>query len=163
MNSPRDRDVGSSYQPNGSRELSRAFTPIGLVLGLGLAVGGVILIAWAAQSHDAAKYIPAGIVVTSWGLHFLLGFGTLVYYLARRPEIARRESAGLPTTISATDIDDYDVPLRNSITARFTLGMFTAGGHNETPLIRTTRALTILNYVVFIGAILWFIVAINAK
>jgi hypothetical protein len=159
-----EQNEHSDYRPNGSRALSRDFLPIGIALGLGLTAFGVhLVVQFVSASASAREWwsLSFGLLLVFWGLHFVVGYLTLAFYLARRPAIARRERAGLPTSISTTDIDHYDMPLRSSVTGRPTVDIFSTGGRKGTPLIALVRAVMKVNLFAFAAvALVVFVVGI---
>ena len=101
-----------SHQSAGMEWLSRAFVPIGIILGLILGTVSFALLSWAFEGGqvDAVRALVGG-GLGAWALMFLVPYGTLVYYAIKKQVLISRRGRGLPIDIVPEDIDDYSLPL----------------------------------------------------
>ena len=101
-----------TFQTDGMEQLSRAYVPIGVGLGviLGLVSIGVLGYAFRDEQVNAVgALIGAGL--GAWSLSFLVPYGTLIYYSIKKQVLLGRRERGLPVDIVPEDIDDYSLPL----------------------------------------------------
>jgi hypothetical protein len=134
-----------TYRSESTELLSRAFVPIGIMLGLLLASVSGALVSFAfrgEQFNSVAALVGGG--VGAWSLFFLVPYGTLVYYGIKKQVLLSRRDRGLPVDIVPEDIDEYAVPLRTVPgVARLIMGELSSG-NKATPLgMRRARVLTI--------------------
>ena len=101
-----------THQSEGMEQLSRAYVPVGIALGLilGLVSVGVLSYAFRDGQTDAVGVIVGG-ALGAWSLTFLVPYGTLVYYSIKKQVLLSRRGRGLPVDIVPEDIDDYSLPL----------------------------------------------------
>jgi len=101
-----------SHQSEGMESLSRAFVPIGIILGLVLATVSVAMLGYAFDHAPVNTVLAiAGGGVGAWGLTFLVPYGTLVYYQIKKQVLISRRNRGLPIDLVPEDIDHYALPL----------------------------------------------------
>lgn len=119
-----------SHQSEGMAQLSRAFVPVGIILGLVLGAVSVGMLRYGFRNGDV-EALPAiiGGAAGAWSLSFLIPYGTLVYYAIKKQVLIGRRNCGLPTDIVPEDIDDYALPLYMVPGAgRLFMGPLTSGG-----------------------------------
>ena len=100
-----------SHQTEGMEWLSRAFVPIGIILGLVLATVSFALLTSAFDGELNALRALVGGALGAWALTFLVPYGTLVYYGIKKQVLLSRRHRGLPIDITPEDIDQYSLPL----------------------------------------------------
>ena len=101
-----------SHQSEGMESLSRAFVPIGVILGLVLGTVSFAVLSYAfrdGQINAVLALVGAG--TGAWTLTFLVPYGTLLYYAIKKQVLISRRNRGLPIDIVPEDIDHYALPL----------------------------------------------------
>lgn len=144
-----------SHQSAGMESLSRAFVPIGIILGLILAAIGIALI----TSGLGAKPVNAPLALAggglgAWALLLLVPYGTLVYYAIKKQVLISRRNRGLPIDLTPEDIDDYTVPLHTVPgVARLMMGQLSSGGKTTPIGMKRARAATFIAAALFFAAV----------
>jgi hypothetical protein len=152
-----------SHQSPGMESLSRAFVPIGIILGLILAAVAVSLVTSGLGAEPVnAPLAIAGGGLGAWALLFLVPYGTLVYYAIKKQVLISRRTRGLPIDLTPEDIDDYTLPLYTVPgVARLMMGQLSSGG-KTTPLgMKRARVATIVAAVLFFVAVVVLTIALS--
>ena len=119
-----------THQSEGMEQLSRAYVPVGIVLGLILGVVSVVVLGYAFRDGEVS-IVPVliGGWLGAWSLTFLVPYGTLVYYSIKKQVLLGRRNRGLPVDITPEDIDDYSLPLYTVPgIGRLIMGPLSSGG-----------------------------------
>lgn len=140
-----------THQTEGMEWLSRAYVPIGIILGLVLGTVSFALLGKAFENGEVSL-VPAlvGGGLGAWSLTFLVPYGTLVYYSIKKQVLLSRRDRGLPVDIVPEDIDDYSLPLYTVPgVGRLMMGPLSSGGKTMPLGMKRARVATFALSAVF--------------